>query len=75
MVVDITVAHARPVQHQRMIEQRAVAVGRRFQPLQHVGHQADVIGIDLRQLLQPLGAILVMRGRMSKSLLSFFLIL
>ena len=56
VVVQIRIAHRRPVDDQRVVEQTAVAVGRPLQPLEEIRHQADVILVDLRELENPLFA-------------------
>ena len=46
-----------------MVQQRAVAVLRRLELQQEVGEELHVIGVDLRQLLDLLGHVLVMAER------------
>ena len=51
-----------PIQHDGLVEQRAVAIrGRRAQLLQEIGQLAHMIGVDLRQLEDALFTIAVMR--------------
>src|SRR5262245_65574916 len=50
MRVEVAVADAAAVYDQRMVEQIAVAVGRRFQPLQQIAEELDVLLVDLRYL-------------------------
>ena len=63
VIVHIRVAHAAAEHDDRVIEQRAVAVGRGLQLLEVIGEQRHVIGVDLRQLLQLLRIVAVMRRR------------
>ena len=60
----IRIAHAAAVEDQRVIEQRAVAVGRRVQLLQELGEQLDVVGVDLGDLGDVLRVVAVVRDRM-----------
>jgi hypothetical protein len=46
----VGVPHVAAVEHQRLIQQRAVAVLLRREPVHQVRHHLDVILIDLRQL-------------------------
>ena len=64
VIVDVGVAHAAAQQVQRVIQQRAVAVGRRRQLLDQVGEQRHVVGVDLRQLDELLRVVDVMRHGM-----------
>src|SRR5262245_29460814 len=50
MRVEVAVADAAAVKDQRMIEQIVVSVGRRFQPLDQIGEEFDVLLVDLRYL-------------------------
>jgi hypothetical protein len=61
--VQITVADAAAVQDQGVIEQRAVAVRRRAQPVEEVSEQADVVRVDLGVLLDLVRRIPMMRDR------------
>src|SRR6266508_1797592 len=61
--MDIAVAQAAAVEDEGMIEQRAVAVGNGAQLVEEFSKQLRVVSVDLRDLLQPLGVVLVMRGR------------
>ena len=61
--VGVAVAHARAVHQDHVVEQRAVAVGRRPQLLDEAGEEADVIAVDLGQLAQRLAHPAVVRQR------------
>ena len=50
VVVQVGVAHRRSVDQQRVVQQRAVAVRRVLQLLEQVRHQADVIGVERREV-------------------------
>ena len=62
-VVSITVAHAATEVDERAIEQRAIAVRRRFQLTDELCEFHDVIGRQLRILLDGLGFVSVVRNR------------
>jgi len=62
VIVQVAVAHGAAVQNQGMIQQRSVAVLNVLHLVQQVGNQADVIGVDLGQLFEFLGIVLVMRS-------------
>ena len=64
MRVNVRLAETASEQHQRAVEQRAVAVGRRLQLLEQIREHRDVELIDLDQLLDTLGIILVVRNGM-----------
>ena len=53
--VHVAVAQRRAEQHDRAIEQRAVAVLGLRQLLDEFGERRDVVGVDLRQLFPLLG--------------------
>ena len=61
--VVVAVAHAGAVHHDRLIEQRAVAVGRVLHLLEEIAEQRHVIRVDLRRLRDLLGIELVVRHR------------
>ena len=64
MTVQVAVAHATPVQNEAVVEQRAVAVLDRLHLLQEVAEQFDVVGVDLRLLLDQFGLAPVVRDGM-----------
>ena len=62
VVVQVGVAHRRTIQHDGLVEQRAVAIrGRLAQLLEEIGQLAHMISVDLRQLEDALFTIAVMR--------------
>ena len=62
--VNVRFTQAAAERHERMIEQRAVAIGRVLQLFQQIREHRDVKLVDLHQLLEPLGVPLVMRDGM-----------
>jgi hypothetical protein len=50
-VVLVTVAQRTPVQHQRVVEQRAVSVRRLLQPIDEVGELRHVVRVELREAI------------------------
>ena len=68
VVVHVRVAHRRPVEHQRVVEQAALAVGGVLQLVQEIRQHADVVGVDLLEVADPVLAVLVMRGRVERGL-------
>src|SRR5688500_197302 len=60
VVVLVAVAQAAAVQHHRVVEQVAVAVGRRLQPLEEVGEHLHVVAVDDRELIHVLAIVRVM---------------
>ena len=62
-VVLVRVPDRRPVEDHEMVQQRAIAVLRRPELQQEVGEELHVIRVDLRQLLDLLGCVLVMAER------------
>ncbi len=63
VIVDVRVAHRRSVDHQRVVEQVAVAVRRVLQLLQEIRQHADVVAVDLREVEDAILAIAVVRRR------------
>ena len=61
--VDVRLAQAAAEHHERVIEQRTVAVVRLLQLLHQVREERRVKLVDLDQLLDALGILLVMRNR------------
>src|SRR5688572_12751682 len=59
--VHVAVAQRAAVHQQRMIEQRAVALGDRPKPVEEVAVQLGVEGVDLQDLRDLVGVALVMR--------------
>ena len=59
----VRVADAAAVEHERVVQQVAVAVGGRLQRLEEVGGQADVVLVDLVALLELQRVVLVVRHR------------
>ena len=59
--VPVAVAEAAAVEQRHVVEQRAVAVGRRLEPVQEVREQRRVVGVDAGQLVQLVGVVLVVR--------------
>ena len=57
----VRIAHAAAVHQHRVVEQRAVAVGRGLQPIEEPPEQLDVIGVDARHLLDVLRVVAVVR--------------
>src|SRR5437764_13823466 len=55
MVVNVGITHAAAVQIQRMVEQCAVAIGDRGQPLEEITEERHVELIDLRDFRELLG--------------------
>ena len=47
VIVRVAVAHVAAVEQHRVVEQRAVAVGRVLQLLQELAELRDVVGLDL----------------------------
>ena len=64
VLVQVAVAHAAAVDEQALIEQRAVAVGRRAHLLGEVAEQRHVIGVDLGLLLDQARVVAVVRSGM-----------
>src|SRR5690606_14018931 len=64
VVVHVRVAHRRPVDDERVVEQRALAVGRLPELLEEVRQDADVIPVDAWKRLHAVFALAVVRGRM-----------
>ena len=60
MEVQVAIADARPIDEERVVEQRAIAVGRRLQFLQEIRELPDVMGVDLGQHREVFGVVLVM---------------
>src|SRR5580658_7673102 len=60
----IGVSHVAAIENQRMIQQRAVAVGCLCHAVDEVGEHLDVILVDLRELLDFLRIFAVMRSAM-----------
>ena len=60
-VVLVAVAQAAAVEHHRVIEQRAVAVGRRLQLLEEVAEHLHVIAVDHGELVHVLALVRVVR--------------
>ena len=48
----------------REIQQIAIAIRRRTQPVKEMRHQADVVGVDLGQVLEARRVVLMVRQRM-----------
>src|ERR1043166_8676638 len=63
VIVRVAVAHVAAVQDHRVVEQRAVAVGRVLQPIEEMLEEPDVVGLDLHVLFHLLGAVLMVRDR------------
>ena len=61
VIMHIGVAHSAAEKVYRMVQQRSVAVGSRFQFVEEVGEEGHVIGIDLGQLRKLFRIIRVMR--------------
>src|SRR5436190_19582255 len=64
VIVDVRIAHWRPVDDHGSVEQRRVSVTKRLELLQEVRQQAHVIPIDLSELRDVAVFVSVMRGRM-----------
>ena len=62
--VRVAVAHPGTVHQHHLVQERPVTIRRRPQLLDERREQADVIGVDLRQLRERLGHVAVMRQRM-----------
>ena len=60
VAVAIAVAQSRPIEHDHVIEQRSVAIGRRPQLLEIPREQCDVIRLDPGALLELRGIALMM---------------
>src|SRR5262245_19154714 len=63
-IVGVAVAHAASKVDQRAIEQRAVAVGSRLQLADEFRELRNMIGRELRVLLDSFGFVSMMRNRM-----------
>jgi hypothetical protein len=61
VIVLVAVAHAAAVKDERVIEQRAVAVGRRLQLVEEVGQHLHVIAVDDREAIHLRARVGVMR--------------
>ena len=66
VIVDVGIAHAAAQQIERVVEQRAVAIGRRLQLLDQIREQRHVVRVDLGELDQLLGIVHVVRHRMMR---------
>jgi hypothetical protein len=66
--VDVGITHRASIHHQRVVEQRAVAVGRVLELLDEVGGLADVVGVQLCELEDRLGDFAVMLQRVERYL-------
>ena len=66
VVVPVAVAHVRAVHEQRVIEQRAVAVGRRRELLDEVREALHVIRLDPHELVDALLVVRVVRQRVER---------
>src|SRR5262249_32599142 len=60
------IAHAAAVQVDRVIEERAIAIGCGLHPLKEFGKQLDVVGVDLGDLCYLHGVVAVMANRVMR---------
>ena len=67
VVVNVRVAHWRAVEDQRLFQEIRVALGCVTESFEEVRDGADVVPVDLRELLDPLLSLAVMRGRVKPS--------
>ncbi len=61
MVMAVAIADAAAVNDGRVVEQRTIAVRRRFQPRDEFRELLHVIAIDLRNLVHQCGVVAMMR--------------
>ncbi len=62
-IVRVAVTHAGAVDERGVVEQRAVAVGGRLQPVEEISEQARVKTVDLQELRQLVRIVLVVGNR------------
>ena len=61
--MSVSIAHAGPIDHRHVIEERTIAVRSRPQLLQELREQGEVIGVDRGQLRELRRIIVVVRER------------
>ena len=62
----VAVAHAAAEEDSRVFQQRAVAVGKRLQPVQELAEQLRIVGLKLGEGDELLGLVAVVRQRVMR---------